>query len=272
METCICKSDIADNTRKKHHNILRRLRAWGGIKSFSDISVGTVMEWHSEAVKAASQSSFSVNYDRVLRIYVRKAYKEGLIPANPYRTWAVPKYTPAHTHRYLSLEELRKIEQLASDDEYLKKARDLFVFQANTGLAYVDTQTFAPNSVKSDGKGQKYYMGKRQKTEESFFVPLSQSAISILGRYDGIPPQIDLTIYNVKLKKVAELAGIKEKISSHWARHTFAMICLNNGMSVEVLAKILGHSDIKTTQIYAAIVQDTVTKQFNEVMEKLGES
>lgn len=268
MEKSIDSRDIADSTRLKHCNVFRRLKDWGHIRSFKDVTVDNVIAWHQEAVKAAEKATFTVNYDRVLRIYVRLAYSKGLIKENPYVKWKVPKYIPAQTHRSISLSDLTKIEKVDLDKKFEIVSRDLFLFQANTGLAYVDTQNFNIDELRRN-KGRIAYQNKRVKTYERFYIPLNEKAKSILKKYDGVPPKIGLEAYNVNLKKVARKAGVTLPISSHWARHTFAMICLNHGMSIEVLAAILGHSDIKTTQIYAQMQQNTVDNAFDEVMRNI---
>ena len=260
--------NIAESTRVTHRYIFHRLKEWGHIKAFSDVTEDNVMAWHDEAVRAANKATFSVNYDRVLRIYVRLAYSKGLIKNDPYAKWKVPKYMPAQTHRNISLADLEEIENVALNRKYEIMARDLFVFQANTGLAYVDTQTFNKDELTKNG-GRLGYQNKRVKTAERFYIPLNKKAKEILKKYGGRPPVIRLGVYNTNLKKVAKRAGVPIPISSHWARHTFAMICLNHGLSIEVLAAILGHSNIKTTQIYARLRQDTINNAFYKVMGDL---
>ena len=268
MDKCIKNKDAADSTKEKHYNILRRLKAWGQIKSFADVTEDNIKAWHREAVKAATKSDFSVNYDRVLKIYVREAISKDLVSVNPYKNWKIPKYTPSETHRSISLDELRKIEGISLSKKYEMVARDLFVFQANTGLSYSDTQSFDTDELKRN-KGRIAYQNKRTKTGEIFYIPLNETSKAIIEKYNGNPPKIGLEAYNKLLKSVAGKAGVKLPISSHWARHTFAMICLNNGMPIEVLAAILGHSDIKTTQIYAKIQQNTIDREFDKLMDRL---
>lgn len=268
MEKSIEGRNISESTRDKHRNIFRRLKDWGRIRSFRDITLDKIIAWHSEAIKAASKAPFTVNYDRVLRIYIRLAYSKGLIKENPYVKWKVPKYTPAQTHRSISLSDLEKIEDVPLDKKFRIMSRDLFVFQANTGMSYIDTQKFDKDEL-TRNRGRIAYQNKRVKTAERFYIPLNEKAKSVLNKYGGTPPKIGLEAYNVNLKAIARKAGVTLPISSHWARHTFAMICLNHGMSIEVLAAILGHSDIKTTQIYAVLRQDTVDDAFYKVMRDI---
>lgn len=268
MEKAIRTRDIAESTRYIHLCIFRRLKAWGKIKSFKDINTDNVIAWHNKAVKNTIKAKFNIGYDKVLKTYIRLALKRGFITEDPYRQWSIPRYVPAQSHRSITLDDLRKIEGLRINTRLKSKARDLFLFQANTGLSYVDTQNFDVDRIKNK-KSKPSYQNTRVKTAEAFYVPLNTTARRILGKYGGMPPKLDLAIYDRALKSIAKEADIKLPISSHWARHTFAMICLNNGMPIEVLASILGHTDIKTTQIYAKINQSTIDKEFSKVMEAL---
>lgn len=268
MEKSIDERGVAESTKDKHRNVFLRLKEWGHIRSFKDVTVDNVAAWHNEAVKAATKAAFTVNYDRVLRIYVRLAYSKGLVKENPYARWKVPKYTPAQTHRSITIDDLSKISKVELDKKFEVMARDLFVFQANTGLAYVDTQNFNVDELLRN-KGRLAYQNSRVKTAEPFYIPLNDTAKAILYKYGGKPPMLGLEAYNVNIKRVAKKAGVNAPVSSHWARHTFAMVCLNNGMSYEVLAAILGHSDIRTTMIYAHLNQEAVDKAFDDVMDKI---
>lgn len=269
MEDSIASRDVSDNTRAKHYHILRRLKEWGKIQSFKDVTEENVKLWHGEAIKAAEKAKFTINYDRVLRIYVREAFAKGLVKENPYKRWHVPAYIPSSSHNSISLDELRKIEAVHTEKKYERMAKDLFLFQANTGLAYVDTQNFNIDELKRNG-GRIAYQNKRIKTGESFYIPINDKAKAILNKYQGTTPKLGLESYNNNLKRIAKAAGVNIPLSSHWARHTFAMICLNNGMSIEVLAKILGHSNIATTQIYAHMQKDAIDASFDAVMKKIN--
>jgi integrase/recombinase XerD len=269
MENSIASRNIADSTRNSHNSVLRVLREWGHIKSFEDVTEDNVKAWHMESVKAAKKADFAVNHDRILRIYIHEAIIKGLVKQDPYKYWKVPSYTPSSTHRSISLDELRKIEAVVTKNRNESTAKDLFLFQANTGLAYVDTQSFDLEELKRN-VGRIAYQNKRVKTGECFYVPINDKAKSILKKHDGRPPKLNITIYNRCLKRIAKAAGVDLPLSSHWARHTFAMICLNNGMPIEVLAKILGHSNIATTQIYAHMQKDAIDASFDAVMKKIN--
>lgn len=270
MENCIKERNVAKHTRAMYRCTFRKLQTWGRIKSFGDVTLDNIKAWHNEAVKVSRKAAFAANYDRTLKTFVTEACREGLIRENPYTKWKAPKYVPVQTHRGVSLSDLRKLEHVTLNTDGKERARDLFLFQANTGLAYADTQSFMPSELITY-KGRMVYQNKRIKTNEPFYIPINKKAKSILEKYGGIPPKISLYYYDRLLKDIAKEAGVTQAISSHWARHTFAMLCVNNGMNIFTLAKLLGHSKVQTTQVYAQLKQDTINTEFDEVMERIGE-
>jgi integrase len=176
---------------------------------------------------------------------------------------------------------LSTIKQYKSNLVLLKKfkkktnrERDLFLFSCYTGLRFSDAQSLTEMNVKSFENNQKYLDFEMQKTSESIIIPLSEKAISIINKYSmngnqknraNILPQISNQKFNIHIKTIAKLSAIDKSISHHTARHTFATIALNNGIPITVVQKLLGHSSVKTTEIYAKTLTTTI---FNE-MEKM---
>lgn len=268
VEDQIEAQDNRESTKAKHRQILRFLRKWGHIRTFEDLTVENIAAWHQEAVSASKIGSYSINRDRVLRKYTRLAYRMNLISADPYDKWVAPPYSPVDTYRYISLTELDKIRKLTLEKPKENAARDLFLFQANTGLAYIDTQAFDHNRIINTGS-MMAYDGMRVKTSRPFYVPLTKEAVEILDRYGGAPPKLTDSAYRHILYKIGRMAGLSERLSSHKARHTFAVMCINKGMPIEILSKILGHTNIKTTQIYGKILKSSIDTAFKKIMGDL---
>lgn len=109
----------------------------------------------------------------------------------------------------------------------------------------------------------------RQKTEETYFIVLLSPALEVLERYKFILPVISNQQYNLRLKIVADYAKIDKNLTVHMARHTFATMCLNNGVKIENVSKMLGHSNIKTTQEYAKVLNSEVEKSFDLLESKI---
>lgn len=154
---------------------------------------------------------------------------------------------------YLEPEELEKIIYLSKVD-YYKTVAIPFIIQCFTGLSYVDLMRLNQNWVKKF-KGIYCLVDDRQKSDTTAIIPLFVNIKEIMDHYDWKVPKITLQALNRGLKKLATVAGVKKKITTHVGRHTFGMIMLNNGYSLEVVSKMLGHKSIRITErIYARIL------------------
>jgi site-specific recombinase XerD len=140
----------------------------------------------------------------------------------------------------------------------LEHVRDIFVFSCFTGLAYVDVKNLKEKDIRSSFDGMLWIMKKRQKTNIQSNILLLEIPKMILGKYkdklqnENVLPVLSNQKMNSYLKEIADLCGIEQNLTFHLARHTFATtVTLSKGVPIETVSKMLGHSDIKTTQIYA---------------------
>ena len=164
--------------------------------------------------------------------------------------------------RFLSPEELVRIETCKVATPSLEKVRDMFMFQCYTGLAYSDLRKFDFRLVQQ--RGNRYILHDvRKKTNEDFYIVLLPPAMEILGKYEYKLPLMTNEQYNMRLKLIAESAGLDKNLTSHMGRHTFATMSLNSGIKIEVLAQMMGHADIRTTQIYAKMINCTVEEAYS---------
>lgn len=265
------RNDIKESTRRSQRKLVSILKEYGKIVFFSDLTIANILDFdnwlHGRKIKKLSKDgteSFEPmkqqsihDYHKYMKIYIGMARRRGLMKSDPYDTLHF-KRGESEEGRLLGEEELEKLETSKMPSGAVARARDLFVFQAYTGLSYADLAEFDFSKVKEiDGKT--VYGGKRKKTGESFFFMLLPKALEILKKYNGKLPVISIEGYNKQLKKVAEDSGIDKPISSHWARRTAATVFINHGMRVEVIAKILGHADIATTlKFYARLSEKAV--------------
>ena len=113
-------------------------------------------------------------------------------------------------------------------------------------------------------EGTKLYKSKRHKTLISFSSVITDSAIKILEKYNYQLPKIPNAKYNIKLKLVADAAGIDKEISSHWARRSAAMVWLNEGVPMDVVSRILGHTNLAQTAEYAHVTDRTIIKEIKK--------
>jgi integrase len=166
---------------------------------------------------------------------------------------------------YLTQSELEAMIDFRFEDKRQEHARDIFIFCAFTGLAYTDIKHLTNGHIQSSFDGRLWIRGKRQKTGTGYHIPVLSIPRMILEKYRGKAegdfaiPVFNITNYNVLLKKVAQSCGIDKNVSSHLARHTFATQALTKGVSIESVSKMLGHTNINTTQIYARVTDKKVS-------------
>lgn len=171
---------------------------------------------------------------------------------------------------YLNKEELLQIAGKEFVSERLKQVRDVFIFCCFTGLAYVDVFKLKQENIKTGIDGERWIFTNRQKTKTRSCVPLLPTAVEIIDRYatnkvcvnkGSLLPVPSNQKMNEYLKEIADLCGIDKKLTSHIARHTFATtITLLNGVPIESVSKMLGHTSIRTTQHYAKILDIKVSE------------
>ena len=172
---------------------------------------------------------------------------------------------------FLTDEELRILINKDFRIKRLERVRDLFVFCYFTGLSYSDVKTLTPEHFETDTHGRIWIKKKRVKTGVLFRVPLLPIPKLILEKYKGgdkLLPAVDLSSMDAYLKEIAELCGINKNISSHTARFTFATtVTITNRISLEVVSKMMGHTNTRMTSHYAKIID----KYIGEEMDKLEE-
>lgn len=254
-------------TKGRYDRCTGFLRNWGKIKKMEDLNEETVIELDAylkaKGMKANSRWS---NYHKVLNAFISDAVNEGYLRKNPYKFVTIDKGNDRiGIGKHLTREEYESIRTADMPTECLERVRDVFIFQTNTCLSFVDLEKFNPNKIE-EVKGKRIYTGKRGKTGIPFTVPLLPNAVEILEKYDWKLPLVSNQKYNKYLKEVVKTAGVDKPVSTHWARHTGATLLLNAGVSMDVVSKICGHSSIKMTeQIYAKMYDETVVDAVAEL-------
>lgn len=176
---------------------------------------------------------------------------------------------------FLSSEELERIENKEFKTPRLDWARDLFVFSCYTGLAYCDLMKLTPHQIGIGIDHEYWIMTARKKTSTSVRVPLLPKALGLIDKYKNHPraavtgtvfPHLSNQKVNAYLKEIAEFCNIDKNLTFHLARHTFATtLTLTNGVPIETVSKMLGHTSIKTTQIYAKVIENKVSQDMQSL-------
>ena len=181
---------------------------------------------------------------------------------------------------FLTMDELLTIYHKEFPLERITVVRDVFIFAAFTGLAFIDVQQLSPEHIVKDNNGNLWIRKPRQKTKNMCNIPLLDIPLEILREYADYPtckkkgvllPVPCNQKMNSYLKEIADLCQIKKNLTTHTARHSYATsVCLANGVSIENVAKMLGHSNIKMTQHYARVLDSSILKDMNNVRDILS--
>lgn len=209
-----------------------------------------------------------------LRKLVRTAVQKRYIYRDPFAGYEPQK--AVSERKWLTLEEIGRIMATPIRWERANYIRHMFIFCCFTGLSRADLVKLTPENIVTNERGGKEIRILREKTEVEAIIPLTEIPLQILelykddrmkGRYFR---NIEKCTASIFCKTIAEAVGLDKPLTFHQARHSFSTsICLNNGMPIETLSKILGHRSISTTQIYAKITHQKVAGDMNVLAEKI---
>ena len=177
---------------------------------------------------------------------------------------------------YLTQEEIDILLNKKFASDRLEKVKDVFLFSCYTGISFSDIYDLTKENLKNGVDNNLWIMSQRNKTGIKFNVRLLDIPLMILDKYEGkqengkLLPVISNQNTNEYLHEIAELCNIKKKITFHVARHTFATLCLTEGMPIESISKMLGHSNITTTQIYARIIDQKLSNDMENFAQKMN--
>ncbi len=202
-----------------------------------------------------------------LKKMVNWAVKNEWLEKNPFISYRL-KYQKHH-REFLNELELLSIQSFKFQNPMLEKVRDFFIFSCFTGLSFIDLTELKPQHLLSGVDGAKWIKTTRAKTDTPVNVPILKPALDILNKYqersspgyvaDRVFPKITNQEINRYLKVIAELCQIPKYLTFHLARHTFATtVTLMNGVPIETISKMLGHTKLSTTMIYAKVTQTKI--------------
>lgn len=257
------RTDIRESSKKTQRKIISSLLEFKRIEEFSDLTQANILYYdeflHGKGIRQPTIHS----YHKVLKTYINDAILHGIMTHNPYSGLKIKK-GESKQGMYLTADEFKAIETVELPTDSLRKVRDLFVVQCLTGLSYADLMAFDFGKISKVG-GSYVIEDKRVKTGIGYCTVLLPDVLEIVNKYDGRLPRFSNQQYNMRLKVVADRAGVDKPISSHWGRRTCGMLLLNRGVSMETVAKVLGHSSIRTTETaYAKMLNTSVVKEIND--------
>lgn len=223
---------------------------------------------HNTAIK------YVVNFKKIIRI----AYANQWITKDPFFHWKASWKTKEK--QYLTQTELDALRDKQSFLPRLDLVRDIFVFCCYTGLAYADVKQLQSKYIVIGINGDRWIKMPRKKTKAISSVPLLPPAEEIILKYSkhpyvldgkGVLPVLTNQKSNAYLKEIADICGINKNLTTHLARHTFATtVTLSKGVSIATVSKMLGHRSLKTTQIYAKVLDSKIADEMNMLKERLS--
>jgi site-specific recombinase XerD len=181
-----------------------------------------------------------------------------------------------YDRQYLSERELELIENTYFNSQRLERVKDIFIFSCYTGLSYIDVKQLTVHQIVKGIDNNYWIYTKREKTNEVVKIPILPKALAIIDKYKVLSERIGsemlLPLYsnqktNCYLKEIAKVCKIHKNITFHVARHTFATtVLLSNGVPIETVSKLLGHTKLSTTQIYARVLEHKISEDILRVV------
>lgn len=269
--------NLADGTKKHYHTLIVRLIEYDKLRRWQDVTIENIYLWDAWLHQLKAQDGGRISdggvftYHKCLKALLNRAKDFGKISENPYVSLRGKfKRGEKESVEYLTEDEMRQFESIILPaGSMLDIAHDLFIFQMYTGLSFSDAQAFDINDYKWDGT-RWVNNGERIKTGVPYVSSILPPALRVLEKYGMRVPRMNNADYNHQLKALGLLAGIKTRLHSHLARHTFATYMLRNGAKIENVSRMLGHTNITQTQRYAKVLAQSVHDDFDMIAEKLG--
>ena len=268
----------------------KNLRDFIENKGVQDISIATITESLFEEYRfflkkrGLKASTVNTNLCWLSRLMFR-AVSSRIIRCNPFEN---AKYEKEEKKiRFLQKSDVMKLMAMTMNDRESELARLMFVFSCFTGMAIADMENLEYRHIQTAADGQRYIRKERQKTKVEFIVPLHPIAEAIINycrkeqagneeqqmvkeKGDSLvfQPHCSRSVMGKNLSIVGKACGIRQRLSYHMARHTFGTMCLSAGIPIESIAKMMGHASISSTQIYAQVTDNKISKDMDRLMAK----
>lgn len=259
---------VCEHTKKRYDVFIKFLKTWGKIKSFQDCNVSKVRAMDEYLHRQDKAQCTIYDYHKYLKLFINDAMIDGLIEQNPY------KFLPFHIGKgekqyvdCVTEDQFAAIKKLKLSTPHILHARDLFLFQCYTGLAYSDLASFNYANCEEIG-GKMFYHAKRTKTDTDFVFQLLNPALELLQKYDFKLPKMSNQRYNDYLKAIGQMVGV-DRLHTHMGRATAATLFLSKGMPINIVARVLGHTTLRQTTRYARTLNKDVQSAFDALEGKM---
>ena len=228
--------------------------------------------WNRKTYKIGNNTA--IHFMHKFSTVYKMAWDYGWVTGNPFHMLNLRK---DRTERaYLTIDELERLANREFTSERLERMRDIFLFCCYTGLSYIDVKTLTTDNLVRKNDGKLWIVTKRTKTEVPVNVPLLEIPLRLIKKYEPLRKgNLVFPVYsnqksNDYLKEIAALCDIHKDVTFHVARHTFATtVTLENGVPIESVSKMLGHTHVQPTQIYARITERKINLDMDQLSKKL---
>lgn len=263
----VAESPLKESTRRNHLSTLALLREFRHEVAFSEVTFDFVLSFEHFLVQKGFHTNTIAKHMRHLKRHVNAAINKDLIDLRHYAFRKYKIKTVEYRHSHLSPEELERLErlELQGRDGHYRKMLDAFLFCCYTGMRYSDFTSLTPgNIVEMDHETWLVYRSIKTGTEVRLplYLLFGGKGLSILRKYQHDMQKFfrlpDNSNVNKVLAQLSRLCGLSKRISFHTARHTNATLLIYSGVSITTVQKLLGHKSVKTTQIYASIMDKTL--------------
>jgi len=279
--------DYAVNTYKKYYTCLNSLKSFLNWKfKKSDIAIETIGNQFINDFEFYLKTERNIQHNGVmgdikkLKKVVRQCVANGWLDRDPFMNFKIRMKET--TREILHEHELNKMEEKIILTDRLSIVRDIFLFSCYTGLSYSDMVKLTEKDLTIGIDGKKWICTSRTKTGTDSRIPLLPIANSLILKYKDHPkaivtgrlfPVLTNQKMNSYLKELADICQINKELTFHCARHTFATtVTLSNGVPIETVSKMLGHRTLRTTQVYAKVLDKKVSDDMRVLMNKFGEN
>ena len=218
-----------------------------------------------------------IRYMKALKKITNRCLANDWIQKDPF---AGIKFREEPTEpEFLTLEEVDRIYNCNPGSKRLEVIKDMFLMSAFTGLAFTDVSQLTEDHIVTDNDGNKWIRKPRQKTKQMSNIPLLDVPLAIIEKYQGdkkatkkgvLLPIPCNQVMNRYLKEIAEICKINKHLTMHPARHTYATLCLSQGVSLKNVSKMLGHASVKMTERYARVLDSSILHDMNAIRDTLN--
>lgn len=269
------------STQVQYENSLNHLKRFMSLKCklsdipFTHLDLSFIEKYDFYLrVELKLKSNTILGIMRHLRKMIKLTIGEGIITRDPFDGYSPER--PKPEQKYLTRDELNKIMVTPLDHPCRYLTRDMFLFSVFTGLAYRDICNLIAKNIVRASDGVLWIETTRQKTGTPCEIPLMEIPLQILDKYKGLAPDgkllpmLSCGKLNKNLKVIAKLCNIDRRLIFHMGRHTYATeICLSQGVPIETVSRMLGHRDLRSTQIYAKISNNKISEDTDKLEERI---